>query len=363
MDSTLDQLSDKLDQAFKHTPGFKEWLAMQTRIAARHASVRLDAWNEWNDLRQEQPEAQEQPDPLEPEVLRELRNRDTPIREQAYILTVLWNAAAGDGPLIDPWDDLDERDERDEKAELLCFRRESCDLNGDHFGLDPNPNLQNRKLWSPSPFRPCHSDELLGFVDQCLASFEAMGKEIAELSSCDWNVPPSEFEHRDYTSFKNGETSALSRDELTLQHAVANLTKVLSNQLPAAPVSPPDAAGTSEAENLSEVNYDDLPPEAKRLAIARDKCQPAEVKAWLIEQYAIQKHGSFKKLPATFAWIEEHFEPFGEDVPIDLRGYELPNLVTWRRQVTAARKATGTNVNAPRAGRPHGSSIVKVSDL
>jgi hypothetical protein len=178
MESKLDQLCYKLDQTFKHTPGFKEWMAMQTRIAARDASVRLDVWNEWNDRRQEQPEAQTQPEPPEPEIIRGLRNREAPIQEQAYILTVLWNEAAGDGPLINPWGDVDERDDCDEQAELLCFRRESCDLNEDHFGLDPNSRVRKRKLWSPSPFNPRDMDELMGFVDQCLVSFKD-GKTLA----------------------------------------------------------------------------------------------------------------------------------------------------------------------------------------
>jgi hypothetical protein len=360
MASKLDQLTDKLDQAFKHTPGFKEWMAMQTRIAARDASVRLDIWNEWNDRRQEQPEAQTQPEPPGPEIIRGLRNRETPIREQAYILTVLWNEAAGDGPLIEPWDDLDERDER---AELLCFRRESCDLNGDHFGLDPNPYSSRRKLWSPSPFRPCHLDELMSFVDQCLAFFHAQGEENPEPSFFDWNASPSEVERGDRS--ENGKSSVPHGDEPTSPQLIVNQTNIVSVQLPADPPSSPTAVGTDRAANLSEAKADNtpLPLEATHLAIAKDKCQPAEVKAWLIEQYAIQKNGSFKNLPATFAWLEDHFEPDGEDVPTGLRGYELPNRETWSRQVRAVRKATGTNVNAPRAWRSHGSSIVKEVEI
>lgn len=110
-------------------------------------------------------------------------------------------------------------------------------------------------------------------------------------------------------------------------------------------------------------NNDNSPEEARLLAIAQKKCQPSEVKAWLAQQYAIQRNGEFKNLPPTFDWLKEHFESFAEDVPEDLRGYKLPSLETWCRQVTAVRKATDTNVNAPRAGRSHGPSIVKVGEI
>jgi len=107
----------------------------------------------------------------------------------------------------------------------------------------------------------------------------------------------------------------------------------------------------------------ELPIEAELLKIAMEKCQKAQVNAWRLQQYAIQRNGEFKSLPATYEWILKNFQCDAEDIPNELRGYDLPSEATWKRHVTAVRKATGTNVNSRRQGRPHGSTIMKQSEV
>ncbi|NQV24331.1 MAG: hypothetical protein HQ518_08170 [Rhodopirellula sp.] len=98
--------------------------------------------------------------------------------------------------------------------------------------------------------------------------------------------------------------------------------------------------------------------------LAKELCEWEQYLAWLAEQYAIWRNGTFKDLPRTYVWLEDNFDRFAEDIPNDLRGYILPKKEsTWKRRVGAVRKATKTNVKSSRKGRPHGKSVVMDSDL
>jgi hypothetical protein len=127
--------------------------------------------------------------------------------------------------------------------------------------------------------------------------------------------------------------------------------------------SNPNPPNTDDPPGNDPPNDDSLPPEAALLKIAKEKCKNSEVKAWVSEQHAIRNHGEFKNLPLTYEWLSENFDDSAEDLPDDLRGYELPSDGTWKRHVRAVRKATDTQVNRSRKGREHGGSVVGESDI
>jgi len=333
MESVVERVYAKLSAVLLKHPNLRTRLAEQTRSAARNMVLRFDVHGRWKDMEQDRhrhsisPHSQmiqacgtiaPLPEPPPAYVLREIRDQVLNDADQALVLTVIYNSVVDTGLQIDPWAGID-RDDVDERA-LMFFQLEAYDAQGDGFGLDPC-GVESKD----SPLLPCDEPTLLHFVSNLT----------------------------NFASDQSPATHVKLRENDVEADAVVD-------QVPADPPKPLAEASTSQEAPL---NYDALPQVASCLAIAKAKCQSAEVKAWMIEQYAIQKNGSFKNLPATFAWIEDHFDKFGEDIPDDLREYEVPSLDTWRRQVTSVRKATGTNVNTPRAGRSHGLSTVKVAEI
>jgi hypothetical protein len=75
-------------------------------------------------------------------------------------------------------------------------------------------------------------------------------------------------------------------------------------------------------------------------------------------EYAVGKQqGQRLTARQAYEWLVE------QGLPDQLAGYSLPNLDTWERYLRKARLALGEQKNTPRAGRPHGRSVVRQDEI
>lgn len=96
-------------------------------------------------------------------------------------------------------------------------------------------------------------------------------------------------------SLATGLTEPTSHVRVTTSEVKRAMALVICSHLPS------DAVNAGSEETPPQADNEHLPPEADILALAQEKCQAAQVKAWLIEQYAIRNVGTFKNLPTAIA--------------------------------------------------------------
>jgi hypothetical protein len=87
--------------------------------------------------------------------------------------------------------------------------------------------------------------------------------------------------------------------------------------------------------------------------------KPSEQKAYYAFEYAVSKTGKSLTDQEAHDLLTEEGIPEGVGDRAVLTDYHLPDFVTWSRQLRTARAKLQEQKYTRRAGRPHGSSIVR----
>jgi len=113
---------------------------------------------------------------------------------------------------------------------------------------------------------------------------------------------------------------------------------------------------------------DSLPAAGTEIAISQlpiGELEPADQKAYFAFAWA-EKHLVRPTDRQAYQWLKCNGIPYSHDDPdhaAALHAYVLPSFETWSRQVRTARRIFGRQKNTPRAGRPHGRSVVPMDRL
>lgn len=236
MNGRLERVYAELSAVLLSRPELKNYLAEQSRIAAKNMVLRLDSYLTSKDDCQYRNRVKDnerrslnvlrfqgfgtippQSDVQHPRIIEEIRNRELSEADRALVLTAIYNKCVGEDLQIDPFADALRFDpiggsyslgSLDQRARIL-FSAEAYDENEDGFGLDPRdaPSLP-----IDSPLQPADEALLLLFVSNLKnVVLDQQSEPSSPKLFLEARTPAVSTSEADFVQFPEHQTSPVAR--------------------------------------------------------------------------------------------------------------------------------------------------------